>query len=154
MLHKLDQKEVDLLLNSYTNPKYLKDDWILVNKKEYNKNKGKITLTSADFYFNQVKISSESKKEYYNKQIYINAETKNKYILIKYNGNFIAVNISDTEYGLTIYPMKLISARNIVSKDALDQLKDPPSFKYLLDLLGWKITKKALVNIEKQDDYF
>lgn len=154
MLYKLDKDEIDLLLDSYRNPKFIKDDWLVVNKKEYNKNKSKITLTSADFYYNKVKITSEDNKEYYNKQIYITCETKNKYILIKYNGNFIAVNISDTEYGLTINPMKLIFARNIMSKDIADEIKEPPSFKYLLNLLGWKITKKALVNIKKQDDYF
>jgi len=154
MLYKLAKDEVDLLLNSYTNPKFIKDDWVIVNKKEYTKIKNKITLTSADFYLNKVKITNEDKKEYYNKQIFVTGESKNKYILIKYNGNFIAVNIADNEYGLSINPMKLIFARNITDKNILQELKDPPSFKYLLDLLGWKITKKAKQNIENNDDYF
>lgn len=153
MLYKLAEKEIDLLMESYRNPVILKDNWILVNKKEYTKNKGKITLTSADFYLNKQVIKEKGFENYTNKNIFINAETKNKYILIKYNSNFVAINISDTEYGLTIYPMKLICARNIAEKDILTDKSEPPTFKYLLNLLGWKITKQALVNIKKQDDY-
>jgi len=154
MLYKLAKEEIDLLLDSYRKPKYIKDDWILVNKKEYTKNKSKITLISADFNLNKAKVISEDKKEYYNKQIYIVAETKNKYILIKYNGNFVAVNIADTEYGLIINPMRLIFAKSIAVNNPIEELKEPPSFKYLLNLLGWKITNQALLNIKKQDNYF
>jgi len=153
MLYKLAEKEIDLLMESYRNPVILKDNWILVNKKEYTKNKGKITLTSADFYLNKQVIKEKGFEDYYNKNIFINAETKNKYILIKYNSNFVAINTSDTEYGLTINPMKLICAKNIPEKDILKDKSEPPTFKYLLNLLGWKITKQALVNIKKQDNY-
>ena len=153
MLYKLQEDEIKLLLDSYKKPTILKDDWILVNKKEYDKNKNKITLTSADFYLNKAVIK-ESKKEYLNKQIFINAETKNKYIMIKYNGNFIAVNVSDTEYGLSINPMKLICAKNVDFSGNLNDHTQPPSFLYLLDILDWKISTKALKRIKDQDDYF
>jgi len=153
MFYKLENSEIDLLLDSYKKPTILKDNWILVNKKEYNKNKGKITLTSADFYLNKA-IIKEAKKEYLNKQIFINAESKNKYIIIKYNGNFLAVNVADTEYGLSINPMKLLCAKNVDPTGNLGEYNQPASFLYILDLLGWKITRKALANIKKQDDYF
>ena len=153
MLSKLEKNEVDLLLNSYRNPVILKDDWILVNKKEYNKNKGKITLTSADIY-SYKQIIKDTELEYENNQILVTCETKNNYVNIKYNGNFIAVNTSNTEYGLSINPMRLICARNIPSEYELGARNKPPSFLYLLDLLGWKITRKALNNIKNQDDYF
>lgn len=154
MLSTLSNKEVDLLMDAYRNPKYIKDNWILVNKIEYNKNKGKITLTSADFYLNKKVIKEKGFEDYTTRQIIINAETKNKYIVIRYNGNFIAVNICNNEYGFSIYPMKLILARNIDIKDPLGIKSEPPHFKYVLKLLGWKITRKAQNNIEKQDDYF
>jgi hypothetical protein len=150
-MFKLQDEEITLLLESYKKPIILKDDWVLVNKKEYNKNKNKITLNIADFNINKQLIKQEGYKDYTNKQVLINAESKNKYILIKYNSNFVAVNVSDTEYGISINPMKLICARNI---DNLEEHKEIPSFEYLLYILGWKITKKALNNIKKQDDYF
>jgi hypothetical protein len=150
-MFKLQDEEITLLLESYKKPIILKDDWVLVNKKEYNKNKNKITLNIADFHSNKQVIKQEGYKDYTNKQVLINAETKNKYILIKYNSNFVAVNVSDTEYGITINPMRLICARNI---DNLEEHKEIPSFEYLLYILGWKITNKALNNIKKQDDYF
>lgn len=150
-MFKLQDEEINLLLESYKKPIILKDDWVLVNKKEYNKNKNKIIINSADFYSNKQVIKEKGYKDYTNKQILINAETKNKYILIKYNSNFIAVNVSDTEYGISINPMRLICARDVSN---LEENKEIPSFEYLLYLLGWKITKKALNNIKQQDDYF
>jgi len=151
MLYKLEEAELNLLVKSYKNPVILKDDWLLVNKQEYNKNKNKITLNTADFHLNKQVLKQEGYKDYTNKQVLINGETKNKYILIKYNCNFIAVNVSDTEYGISINPMRLICARDV--KDITEE-KALPSFEYLLYILGWKITKKALNNIKKQDDYF
>ena len=154
MLSKLEKNQIDLLLDCYKNPKYIKDNWLLVNSKEYNKNKNKIILTSADYYSQKTKIKEIGYEEYSSKQIYINCETKNKYIIIRYNSNFIGVNISNNEYGFSINPMKLILARNIDLKDPIGAKSELPSFKYVLSLLGWKITKKALNNIQQQDDYF
>ena len=154
MLSILSNKEVDNLMDAYRNPKYIKDNWILVNKNEYNKNKNKVILTSANYYLKENKIKEEGLKEYSSKQVCVNCETKNKYIVIRYNGNFIAVNICDNEYGFSINPMKLISARNINLSDPLGLKSELPSFKYVLSILGWKITKQALNNIQKQDDYF
>jgi hypothetical protein len=154
MLSKLADNEVNLLLNSYKNPIILKDNWILVNKNEYNKNKNKIILTNANIYSYKQILKDNDFQEYQNNQILIKAETKNKYISIRYNGNFVAISISDTEYGIVINPMKLISAKNITLEDKLGVNNKPPKFTYLLNLLGWKITRKALNNIKNQDDYF
>jgi len=150
-MYKLQHEDIALLLKSYNNPIILKDDWVLVGQQEYNKYKNKITLNSADYILNKQSIIGENKSIITNSQVIINAETRNKYVLIKYNSNFVAINIADTEYSITINPMKLICARNITN---LEEYKELPSFEYLLYILGWKITNKALNKIKKQDDYF
>ena len=153
-MYKLQHEDIELLLKSINKPIILKDDWVLVNEKEYNIYKNKITITNADYLVSEQKIKEKGYKDYKdytNKQVIINAESKNKYILIKYNSNFIAVNIADTEYGITINPMRLICARDI---NNLEEYKEIPSFEYLLYILDWKITNKALNKIKKQDNYF
>jgi hypothetical protein len=67
-----------------------------------------------------------------------------KYVKLRYNSNFIAVNIyeRELEYNKGI---KLVAIRKMTDFNLLDK---PPEFKFILNILGWKASKKVLDNIE------
>ena len=68
-------------------------DYIIIDESYYLKYKGNIKLSSIKGYTG---FNSSTKKP----ENFILAETDTQYILIKYNGNFIAVNICEREYEL------------------------------------------------------
>jgi len=133
----------------YKNSKIIRKGWVIVNKKAFDKNKD-IKLISADYYCYKSKLL-DNNEIISNKQIIIYGDTIDKYVTIKYNCNFIAINITDTEYGTILDPMTLMA---IVKGKDLEQNKDLPKFTDVLSILGWKITRKALNNIKTNNDYF
>ena len=133
----------------YKNSKIIRKGWVIVNKKAFDKNKD-IKLISADYYCYKSKLL-DNNEIISNKQIIIYGDTIDKYVTIKYNCNFIAINITDTEYGTILDPMTLMA---IVKGKDLEQNKDLPKFTDVLSILGWKITRKALNNIKNNNDYF
>jgi len=134
----------------YKNPKYIIDNWTIVNNKIYELYKDKINITNGQLEIKDVELDVYG-KPLNSKQATALLETKDKYILIKYNPNFIAIVVSDTEYGLTINPVSLISIQN--SKQ-LETNIDLPKFVKVLKILGWKISRKALNNIKSNNDYY
>ena len=127
-------------------------DWNIVNNKEYNKYKNKINIISANYYSVVVDIEANSPEEELIKsnQIIVNCETKKEYISIKYNPNFIVTSISDTEYGMIGKEITLLAIKN--AKD-LTLNKDMPRFKEVLEVLGWKISRKAYANLLEQMNF-
>ena len=146
----MDYKPIVDNLNSfysvYKNPKYKIDNWIIVNNEAYLKNKGKINIISGDYEIKDHISYNEYNEKLTTKQVTLLAETKSKYICIKYNSNFIAVNISDTEYGLTINEFTLFAVAN---SEVIGLNKDIPKLKEILKVLGWKATKKAIKDLEE-----
>ena len=136
----------------YKSPTYVIADWNIVNNKEYNKYKNKVNIISANYYSVVVDLEARSPEEDLIKsnQIIVNCETKNKYISIKYNPNFIVTAISDTEYGMIGKEITLLAIKN--TKD-LTLNKHIPTFKEVLEVLGWKISQKAYRNLLEQIDF-
>ena len=135
----------------YKNPKYIVDDWVIVNNEHYIKNKGKIKIVNANYYTANSKLYNENKEIIDHKQIIIIAETLKKYIEIRYNTNFIAIIESDNEYGLKINDMKLIAIKKMNSSELNTII---PSFKRILKVLDYKITKKANNNLLEEIKFF
>ena len=142
-------ENIDSFYKEYKNSKIIRQGWAIVNKESYNKYKN-IKLISADYYCYKQKLLDKN-EIINNKQIIIYADTTDKYITIKYNCNFIAINISDTEYGTILNPMILMA---IIKTKDLEENKELPKFTDVLSVLGWKITRKALNNIKTNNDYF
>jgi hypothetical protein len=134
----------------YRNPKYKITDWTIVNNKIYELYYNKINITNGELKIKDVELDVYGKL-LHSKQATALLETKNKYILIKYNPNFIAIIVSDTEYGLTINPVSLIGIQN--SKN-LETNTDLPKLSKVLKVLGWKITRKATNNIKYSNNYY
>ena len=136
----------------YKHPTYVIANWNIVNNKEYNKYKNKVNIISANYYSVVVDLEAESPVEELIKsnQIIVNCETKKEYISIKYNPNFIVTAISDTEYGMIGKEITLLAIKN--TKD-LTLNKDMPRFKEVLEVLGWKISRKAYANLLEQMNF-
>ena len=136
----------------YKNPTYSIDNWSIVNNKEYNKYKNKVNIISANYYSVAVDLDPNSTEEdlIQTNQIIVSCETKNKYINIKYNPNFIVTAMSDTEYGMVGKEITLLAIKN--AKD-LTLNKDMPRFKEVLEVLGWKISRKAYANLLEQINF-
>jgi uncharacterized protein YdaL len=150
----MDYKPIVNNLNSfysvYKNPKYKIDDWIIVNNEAYIKNKGKITIIGGEFGLKDHISYNEYDEKLITKQATLLAESKNEYVCIKYNNNFIAVNISDTEYGLTINDFTLVAVAN---SEVIGLNKNMPKLKEILKILGWKISQKGYANLLEQINF-
>jgi hypothetical protein len=142
-------ENIDSFYKEYKVSKNIRKGWVIVNQKSFDKYKN-IKLTSADYYSYNSKLLDKN-EIIINKQIIIYADTCDKFITIKYNCNFITINISDTEYGTILNPMILMA---IVKTKDLEENKQLPKFEDVLSVLGWKITRKALNNIKSCNDYF
>lgn len=135
----------------YKNPKYIKHNWVIVNNEHYERNKGKLKIISANYYTAKAKIYDEDDNLINHNQIIINAETLNKYIIIRYNANFIAISESDTEYGMINNEMNLLAVKKMTGNKINTII---PSFDIVLKVLGYKITRKAHKDLLDQIDFY
>jgi hypothetical protein len=142
-------ENIESFYKEYRVSKNIRKGWVIVNQKAFDKYKN-IKLTNADYYSYDSKLLDKN-EVISNKQIIIYGDTCDKFVTIKYNCNFIAINISDTEYGTILNPMILMA---IVKTKDLEENKQLPKFEDVLSVLGWKITRKALNNIKSCNDYF
>lgn len=118
-------------------------DWIVVDEEYYNLYKNQITINNIKLYNGE----NESTKR---KEKYILAETKDKYIIIKYNSNFIAVNICEREYDLmNSITLVMINDNSIYNIE--NNVGEPPEIKEIIKVLGWKATRKAIKDLEEFD---
>jgi len=115
-------------------------DWIIIDESYYFKYKDNIKLSSIKGYTGTNTLTKREEK-------FIVAETESKYILIKYNANFIAVNICEREYQLynaiTLLMINENATQNIVNNN-----NKIPNIKQLIGILGWKATRKAMKDLE------
>jgi len=115
-------------------------DWIIIDESYYFKYKDNIKLSSIKGYTGTNTLTKREEK-------FIVAETESKYILIKYNANFIAVNICEREYELynaiTLLMINENATQNIVNNN-----NKIPNVKQLIGILGWKATRKAMKDLE------
>lgn len=115
-------------------------DWVVVDEEFYLKYKDKLTITNIKLYNGQNETTKRSEK-------YLLAETKTEYIIIKYNSNFIAVNICEREYELTnSITLVMINDKSIYNIE--NNCGKPPEIKDLFKTLGWKLGRKAINNLE------
>jgi len=114
--------------------KYKLNNWIIADPKLYLSLKNKLNITSVLFinkYTNETIVVIESKKEYY---------------AIKYNGNFICLRRSETEYGLVTGEYELLAVNEKVLKEISE--KTLLSFDNICQLFNWKLSKKAKEDLE------
>lgn len=111
------------------NPKYKAKNWIIADPKLYLSLKNKLNITSVLFinkYLNETIIVIETKKEYY---------------AIKYNGNFVCLRRSETEYGLVTGEYELLAVNEKILKEISEKILLP--FDEICKLFNWKLSKKA-----------
>lgn len=111
-------------------------DWIIIDEPYYFKYKDNIKLSSIKGYtgFNTLTKKQEN---------IIIAETDTQYILVKYNNNFIAVNICEREYDL-YRSITLLMINEDATKNIINNNSKMPNIKYIISILGWKATRKAI----------
>jgi hypothetical protein len=118
-------------------------DWVVIDEPYYNLYKNKITINNIKLYSGENEYTKRKEK-------YIIGETKDKYILIKYNSNFIAVNICEREYELmNNITLLLINDNSIYNIE--NNLGEPPEIKEMFKALNWKATRKAIKDLEEFD---
>jgi len=116
-------------------------DWVIVDELTYNKYRDNLKLDNIKEYSAKNAITGFDEKV-------ILAETKDKYILLKYNANFVAINICEREYDLT-NSITLLMVNDNAVKNIENKTGEPPSIKEIIGILGWKATRKAINNLEQ-----
>lgn len=149
--HKMDiNKITELIFNlsksyeAYKQGKIINNDWVITDADFYNKNKNKIIITHAKFGSTE---QNTSYGEYILKDNFIYFETKKHYGIIKYNTNFIAIVLSETEYGLYTKNMNMVAVNTKLIDNYEKLNNEPPRIENILKIIKWKITKKALQNL-------
>ena len=111
------------------NPKYKIDNWIVADDTLYLSLQNKLKISSVLVV-----------KKYINEDLII-IETKNEYYAIKYNGNFICLKKSETEYGLVTGEYQLLALHMSILKEVTQ--KKIPKFNNICKIFNWKLTNKA-----------
>ena len=127
--------------NNYKNNKLRIGEWIIVDEYYYNQYKNKITINNIKLYSGE----NESTKR---PEQYALAETKSDYIVIKYSANFIAVNICQREYELH-NNINLVMVNKNATKNIENNTGDVLNIKAIFKTLGWKVTRKAIKDLEQ-----
>ncbi|NBW15672.1 MAG: hypothetical protein EBR82_47565 [Caulobacteraceae bacterium] len=138
-----DNSKLEKWYNNYkSNKNKLKiKDWVVVDEEYYNQYKNNITI-------NNIKLYSGENEHTKRKEKYILAESKDKYIIIKYNSNFIAVNICEREYDL-MNNIILVMVNDKSVYNIENNVGEPPEIKEIIKVLGWKATRKAMKDLEE-----
>ena len=112
------------------------DDWSILEEDKFKEIKKKTIKNISNIDVNkyaEITILAESKKEYY---------------YIKYNSKFISIVISETEYGLLIEIPKIYAVNIDVLTETKPKIIDYNP-KYILKLIGFKLSKKAIKDLEQ-----
>ena len=135
MKFKSIEDKLEEYYNKLKHPAKIINNWAIIDIDAFNKLK-KITLNN---------ISNVSNGE---ADRIITTESKNYYIIIKYNPNFIATKVINTEYDYLLKDWDLIAVdRETLYKGEANKLI---SNKEIIKLLGFKLTKKSRADL----DYF
>ena len=125
---------------NYNKNKLKIGQWVVVDEIYYNLYKNKIAINNIKLYSGE----NESTKR---PESYVLAETKNDYIVIKYSANFIAVNICQREYEL-YNTISLVMVNENATKNIENNIGEVPNIKSIIKILGWKVTRKAIKDLE------
>lgn len=118
-------------------------DWVVVDEDYYQKYKNKLTITNIKIYNGENQSTKRKEK-------YLLAETKTEYILVKYNANFIAVNICEREYDLmNSITLLMINDNSVYNLE--NNCGEIPEIKDMFKVLGWKLARKAIIELEELD---
>jgi hypothetical protein len=128
----------------YKDPKYIIDGWAIVDNSFYETYKNKVKIISIRLNSTAIPVKDIDEVYVNNIQNTAYCETMDKYVKLRYNSNFIAVNIYEREYEYN-KGIKLVAIRKMSDFNLSDK---PPEFKLILNILGWKASKKVLDNIE------
>lgn len=123
------------IYNKLGDIKYTKGEWFIIDDLLYKKINNKITLKCV----NNIALNS-------NKELVCLVESKDKYYFIKWNGKFISVIESETEYGLAINDV------NIFAINSMSLLGQPNKKDYnvedILKIIGFKLSKKLKLDFK------
>lgn len=127
------QDKLELYYDRLQNPQKVIGNWSIIDLKLLN-SLSKIKL-----------ININDIRDYIDEKI-ISAETKTKYISIKITSNFIAIKIIDNEYNYIIKDWDLIAVdKNYIYKG---KESEPMRNKQIIKFLGFKLSKKAIKDLE------
>jgi hypothetical protein len=127
--------------NNYKNNKLRIGEWIIVDEDYYNIYKNNITINNIKLYSGENELTKRPEQ-------YALAETKSDYIVIKYSANFIAVNICQREYELH-NTINLVMVNKNATKNIENNTGDVLNIKDIFKTLGWKVTRKAIKDLEQ-----
>lgn len=149
---KMDLNKItDIIFNlnkaydKYKEGKIINNNWVITDPDFYNKYKNKILINYAKINTNE---QTTTYGEYILKDKYIYIETKKYYGIIKYNTNFVACILSETEYGLYTKNMNMVAVNTKLIDNYEKLNNEPPKIEDLLKIIKWKITKKALQELK------
>jgi len=138
-----DEARIEGYYNNYQkNKNKLKiGDWIVVDEEYYNLYKNKITINNIKLYSGKNQVTQKPEQ-------YALLDTKNDYIIIKYSANFIAVNICQREYELN-NNINLVMVNQNATRNIENNNVEVPNIKTIFKTLGWKVTRKAIKDLEQ-----
>ena len=138
---------IDKFYKEYLNPKYVNRGWAIVNPDKFETYTNSKVI-SARITSKTIPIVDYDGTKLNNTQSVVYCETKDDYRVVKYNSNFLAVKIAEREYDL-IKDTEIWAIRK-GNKDDYDLKLDenPPEFKFILNVLNWKMPKKSYDSIE------
>jgi hypothetical protein len=138
-----DEARIEGYYNNYQkNKNKLKiGDWIVVDEEYYNLYKNKITINNIKLYSGKNQVTQKPEQ-------YALLDTKNDYIIIKYSANFIAVNICQREYELN-NNINLVMVNQNATRNIENNNVEVPNIKTIFKTLGWKVTRKAIKDLEE-----
>jgi hypothetical protein len=149
---------VDIIFRPEAQDKLIKNkknlingEWLLLNKEALNKHKNKTIIESI------IKIEETASKnflvaEYSPETIKYKIETKEYYGFLKYNINFIAYILCKQEYGLLLNEIQIIFVNINTLKNYKQNKLAPPLLKDILKIIGWKIRRKAIAELEPNNN--
>lgn len=127
------QDKLELYYDRLKHPPKIIKNWAIIDIDLLNSLKKIKVISINDIY------------SYENEKIIV-LENKSKYIIIKVTFNFLAIKITNNEYEFNIKDWDLLA----VDKDFLYKGKStkPMTNKELIELLGFKLDKKAKKDLE------
>ena len=145
--HILDK--VNSIYNSFQNSKLIKNNWIITNEPFYYTYKNKVNITHINYFKDTIGHYYEDYLVY---DYRFSFETIKRYGAFKYNTNFIAGIIGDTEYSI-LGDLQLIAVNSQIMDNYNGNNTTAPDFEEVLNILGWKIKQKPLLYIKDDIKY-
>lgn len=146
--HQIANK-VNSIYHSFQNSKLVKNNWIITDEAFYNTYKNKINITHINYFKDTIGHYYEDYLVY---DYRFSFETIKRYGAFKYNTNFIAGIIGDTEYEVS-GDLQLIAVNSQIMDNYEKNKTEPPEFEEVLNILGWKIKEKPLLYIKDELKY-